>query len=75
MRSLEHDERSRALSLVAERVRIRFGLDAGAFLDHLLALPAGPGSPGEAPVDQRPRRLSLDDLYLAAACVRGDEAA
>lgn len=65
--------RAGILSLVAGQVRLRFALDAEAFADHVaaLAVSAAPGTPPE----EHARRLSLDDLYLAAACARGEEAA
>jgi RNA polymerase sigma-70 factor (ECF subfamily) len=61
------------LSLAAGHVRFRFALDAEAFAEHVAALAASmaPGTPPE----EHARRLSLDDLYLAAACARGEEAA
>lgn len=61
------------LSLVAGQVRFRFALDAEAFADHVaaFAVTAAPGTPPE----EHTRRLSLDDLYLAAACARGEDAA
>ena len=66
-------ERGGILALVARYVRFRFRLDAEAFADHIaaLAVSAPPGTPPE----EHARRLSLDDVYLAAACARGEEAA
>ena len=65
--------RAGILSLVAGQVRFRFALDAEAFADHVaaFAVSAAPGMPPE----EHARRLSLDDLYLAAACARGEDAA
>ena len=65
--------RAGIVSLVAGQVRFRFALDAEAFADHVaaFAVSAVPGAPPEEHV----RRLSLDDLYLAAACARGEDAA
>jgi RNA polymerase sigma-70 factor (ECF subfamily) len=60
-------------SLVTGQVRFRFTLDADGFADHVVAIAAS-AAPGTAP-DEHARRLSLDDLYLAAACARGEEAA
>lgn len=62
--------RAAIVSLLAGRVRFRFALDAESFADHVAAS-VPPGTPPEAHL----RRLSLDDLYLAAACARGEEAA
>jgi RNA polymerase sigma-70 factor (ECF subfamily) len=68
-------ERSALLALVAERVRLRFALDAASFAGRLveLAREAAPGP--EQPLHEHSRRLSLDDLYLATACSQGDERA
>jgi len=68
-------ERSALLALVAERVRLRFALDAASFAGRLveLAREAAPGP--EPPLHEHARRLSLDDLYLATACSQGDERA
>ena len=65
--------RARLLSLVAGQVRFRFALDPEAFADQLggLVVSAAPGAPPEEHI----RGLSLDDLYLAAACAGGEEAA
>ena len=71
--SLATSGRAGILSLVARHVRVRFSLDAEAFADHLAAF-AGSAAPGTPPEDHV-RRLSLDDLYLAAACARGEDAA
>ena len=65
--------RAGILALVARHVRVRFGLDAEAFADHVAAV-AVSSAPGTPPEDHA-RRLSLDDVYLAAACARGEEAA
>jgi RNA polymerase sigma-70 factor (ECF subfamily) len=61
------------LSLVAGQIRFRFALDAEGFAQHVAAC-AVSAAPGAAP-EEHARRLSLDDLYLAAACARGEEAA
>ena len=61
------------LELVAAQVRFRFALDAKGFADHVAALTVS-AAPGAAP-EEHARRLSLDDLYLAAACARGEEPA
>jgi hypothetical protein len=58
------------VSLVARQVRFRFAIDANAFADHLAA-----SVPSGTSLEDHARRLSLDDLYLAAACARGEEAA
>jgi len=65
--------RAGILSLVAGQVRFRFALDAEAFADRVaaFAVAAAPGTPPE----EHARRLSLDDLYLAAACAHGEDAA
>jgi RNA polymerase sigma-70 factor, ECF subfamily len=55
--------RAHILDLIARKVRVRFAVDADAFAGRLLAV--------AAPLE----RLSLDDLYLATACSRGEEAA
>jgi RNA polymerase sigma-70 factor, ECF subfamily len=65
--------RAGILSLVAGHVRFRFALDAEAFAAHVAAFAAS-AAPGTRP-EEHARRLSLDDLYLAAACARGEEAA
>ena len=61
------------LALVEGRVRFRFALRPEEFAGHVAALAAAlpPGTSIEAHV----RRISVDDLYLAAACARGEEAA
>jgi RNA polymerase sigma-70 factor (ECF subfamily) len=65
--------RAGILSLVAGQVRFRFALDTEAFADYVAAF-AVSAAPG-VPPDEHVRRLSLDDLYLAAACARGEDAA
>jgi len=66
-------ERARVDALVAAQVRVRFALDAVTFGDRLVEL-ARSLSPDRTTEDQV-RRLSLDDLYLAMACARGEEQA
>lgn len=65
--------RARVLVLIAARVRTRFALDAPAFADRLLdwARRAQTGGTQHDAIE----RLALDDLYLATACARGEEAA
>jgi RNA polymerase sigma-70 factor (ECF subfamily) len=58
------------LSLIAGQVRFRFALDAEEFAKHIAA-----SAPAGTLPEDHARRLSLDDLYLAAACARGEEAA
>jgi len=62
------------IAAVSARIRVRFGLTAAEFTDRVAVLvtPAADSLDAfEAAID----RLSLDDLYLATACSRGDEAA
>ena len=63
------------LALVAEKVRVRFALDAATFADRLLLLArvACPGS--DKLLCDHVRRLSLDDFYLASACSLDDQRA
>src|ERR1041384_2246805 len=61
------------IAAVSARIRVRFGLTAAEFTDRVAVLvtPAADSLDAfEAAID----RLSLDDLYLATACSRGDEA-
>jgi RNA polymerase sigma-70 factor len=55
--------RAELIALVRAGVTPRFALSEGAFIDRVAAL----GIPAD--------RLVLDDLYLAAACAAGDDAA
>jgi len=73
--SLDAAGRTEVLALVAERVQLRFALDAVTFADHLLDLWDGADSGTGRGIGDHVRRLSLDDLYLATACSRGDEKA
>lgn len=66
-------QRDGVLALVASQVRVRFALDASAFTERLIEL-ALVAAPDRTP-EEHTRRLSLDDLYLATACARGDEGA
>jgi RNA polymerase sigma factor (sigma-70 family) len=69
----EDDERGRAAAVVARCVRIRFALDLETLTDRAIAIArsAFPGGPWPGCLE----RLSLDDLYLATACARGEEGA
>jgi RNA polymerase sigma-70 factor (ECF subfamily) len=66
-------ERDRVLALVACQVHARFALDAATFTDRLLELHRAASS--DRTPEEHVRRLSLDDLYLASACARGEERA
>jgi len=65
-------DRARALSIIRERVRLRFALSADTFVDSVLDLPVLANCAGATLADQL-RALALDDLYLAIACSHGDE--
>jgi RNA polymerase sigma-70 factor (ECF subfamily) len=65
-------DRARALSIIRERVRLRFALSADTFVDRVLGLPVLANCGGATLADQL-RALALDDLYLATACSHGDE--
>lgn len=73
--AIEHDpaERARVQALVSSAVRIRFALTSDAFVLHVLNVARALG--GDAPLSETAARLSLDDLYLAAACAAGDDRA
>jgi len=71
IRRLPDLEKRKVLALIAGRARVRFGLTADTFADHLLDLVGRGGEPVEGRLD----KLGLDDLYLATACARGDEKA
>jgi RNA polymerase sigma-70 factor, ECF subfamily len=64
--------RAAILALVDGAVRFRFALGREAFVDQLVPA-AGAQAPDAA--EAHVRRLSLDDLYLAAACAKGEDAA
>ena len=64
--------RDAILALVDGAVRFRFALGREAFADHLVA---GTEARDPGAAEAHVRRLSLDDLYLAAACARGEDAA
>jgi RNA polymerase sigma-70 factor (ECF subfamily) len=66
-------QRDRVLALVASKVRVRFALDASAFTERLIELALAASS--DRTPEEHAQRLSLDDLYLATACVRGEERA
>jgi RNA polymerase sigma-70 factor, ECF subfamily len=66
-------DRAAILEAVGRSVHVRFGLSADAFADHVIER-----IPARVPAGDRIRYaagLCLDDLYLATACSRGDEAA
>ena len=65
--------RAAILGILAGQVRFRFALDAEAFADAVAVLAAS--LPAGMSPEAHVRRLSLDDLYLATACARGEEAA
>lgn len=68
-------ERSAVLNLIGDRVRVRFAaLNAAAFADHLIEK-AREAPDIEVALAERIVRLSLDDLYLAAACSMNDDQA
>jgi RNA polymerase sigma-70 factor, ECF subfamily len=63
------------LDLIAAHVRVRFSLAATDFAQRLLEI-VGAVPPGaDHPARESFARLSLDDLYLATACTRGDQSA
>jgi RNA polymerase sigma factor (sigma-70 family) len=66
--------RRRILDMVNRDVRLRFALAAEAFTVHLLESGGSLGRRGDDLL-AHVRRLSLDDLYLATACARGEEEA
>lgn len=66
--------KERLLDLIARRVRPRLALSADAFADHIIDSWRCAGGPPEALLAHA-ERLSLDDLYLATACARGEEEA
>jgi len=66
-------ERAAVLDLVLARVRVRFLLDAERFADWLVE--RARGQPSAEPLDARLEPLSLDDLYLTAACSMKEERA
>jgi len=65
-------ERGRVRALVVSAVRIRFVLDAEAFVSRLLGLAGRLAGAGAAP-SAFLSRFSLDDLYRATACAGQDE--
>jgi RNA polymerase sigma-70 factor (ECF subfamily) len=68
-------ERSEIVALVTQHVRLRFTLDAATLAERLLALAGASHRCPEEELLHYVRRLSLDDLYLATSCVRGEEGA
>lgn len=60
---------------VARSVRLRFALDADVFAERLLELARRAEGDLGWPPERYLTRLSLDDLYLATACARGEEKA
>jgi RNA polymerase sigma-70 factor (ECF subfamily) len=62
------------LELVRRSVKLRFALGAEAFADHLIESGRSSGVP-PGDLFAHASRLSLDDLYLATACARGEEKA
>src|SRR5438034_7924939 len=65
-------ERARVRALIVDVVRIRFALDAEAFVARLLDLAGRRAGAGVAP-SVFLTGFSLDDLYLATACAAHDE--
>jgi len=62
------------VELIRRSVKLRFALAAEVFADHLIERARSTGvPPGE--LIAHAGRLSLDDLYLATACARGEEKA
>jgi RNA polymerase sigma factor (sigma-70 family) len=68
------DARRRIIDLVTRKVRPRFHLAPEAFADRLVDSGRALGLDGEGLL-AHVGRLSLDDLYLATACVGGEEEA
>jgi RNA polymerase sigma-70 factor, ECF subfamily len=67
------DERRKAVLILARHVRVRFALDLEALADR--ALEIGRAAFPDGPWPDCLQRLSLDDLYLATACARGEDRA
>jgi RNA polymerase sigma-70 factor (ECF subfamily) len=67
-------DRRRIVELVARTVRLRYALTAQAFADRLIDWVRSVDPHPQGPLAQV-GRLCLDDLYLATACARGEEAA
>lgn len=62
------------VDLIARRVRLRFALAADAFADQVIDSGRSVGLDPEGQL-AHVGRLSLDDLYLATACARGEKEA
>lgn len=71
----EQQERHQVEALIAEAVRVRFALDAVSFTDRVQELARAACRGSDRSLLEHVERLSLDDLYLATACARGDERA
>jgi RNA polymerase sigma factor (sigma-70 family) len=67
-------DRRGIVALVARTVRLRYALTADAFADRLIDWVRSLDPHPQGPLAQV-GRLCLDDLYLATACARGEEAA
>jgi len=63
------------LDLIHRGVRLRFELDSEGFADRLLELARAACPDAVRSAQEHIVRLSLDDLYLATACVRGERRA
>jgi RNA polymerase sigma-70 factor (ECF subfamily) len=66
---------SELLARISRAVRIRFSLSAAEFSDRVESLAGAHAANTGRPIEEHFARLSLDDLYLATACVRGEERA
>lgn len=71
----EQQERNQVQALVAKAVRARFALDVVGFADCVRELARAACRGSDRSLLEHVERLSLDDLYLATACARGDEGA
>lgn len=67
--------RAPLIAFVQTRVRLRFTVDAAAFVDRILRDIEPAAADGTKPLIERIARLCLDDLYLASACAAGDDTA
>lgn len=66
---------SELLTLIVGVVRIRFGLSADQFAARVEELARAHSATTGRPLVEQASRLSLDDLYLATACTRGEQRA
>jgi RNA polymerase sigma-70 factor (ECF subfamily) len=68
-----HSAKTQIAALIGARVHLRFHVSADDLAEHVLSIASRAG--GNADPIEYVRTLNLDDLYLALACARGDEAA